>query len=104
METIPKKKKRELAENQKSVININEYIRFVVHSDGQKELQKRNIYTDKSDAWVFKGWYADNSALVKGARSLIEDKKIKEREVGDLTYFIKCFKEADVEIKDFFKL
>jgi hypothetical protein len=95
--------RRELADNQKTIININEYVRFINHAGTEFELQKKNNYTDGSDNWIFDGWLYSEDTLMKAARNIIRDRKVKKKEEADLTYFIECFKEADKEIKEFFK-
>jgi hypothetical protein len=99
-----KKQKKEVVGNQKSIIHINDYVRFINHAGSEFELQRKNDYTDGTDKWIFKGWFYTEDSLMKAARALVRDKKVKSKEEADLTYFIKCFREANQEIKKFFNI
>lgn len=103
-ENNERKVKREIADNQEHITNVNDYIMFITHSDNQYELKYKNNYTDGSSNWIFEGWYSNEESLFKNIRRLIHCRNLKEKVEDDVAYFIKCFKEADDTIRDFFKI
>lgn len=105
-EDIEKKSKREVAGNQENITNINNYIRFVTMSDGNRRLERLKKYTDGTESFIFEGWYGnrDDSAMFRNVIALIRDNKLKEQQVSDLKYYIKCFEEAKNEIINYFNV
>lgn len=106
VETNGKKAKRELADNRQNITNINDYIRFVTHGDGNRELQKLHKYTDGSEEWIRDGWYGskDDGAMFRNIISMVRDNKLKEKQISDLKYYIKCFDDAKSEITKYFRV
>lgn len=102
---IEKKEKRKVDGNQENITYINNYIRFITQSDGNRKLEKLNKYTDGTEDFVFEGWYGrtDDSAMFRNVITLIRDNKLKEKETNDLKYYIQCFEEAKQEIINYFK-
>ena len=104
--TDKKKVKRELAENRQNITIINEYIRFVTMSDGNRSLQKLHKYTDGSEDWVHDGWhgYKNDGSLFRNIIDMIRDSKLKQKEVSDLKYYIKCWEDAKKEVTEYFRV
>lgn len=106
LEETGKRTKREIAGNQENITNINDYIRFVTMSDGNRRLEKLNKYKDGTDGWVFEGWYGskDDGAMFRKIICLVRDNKLKEKIESDLQYYIKCFEDAKNEIINYFRV
>jgi len=106
VEETNKRVKREITGNQENITNVNEYIRFVTMSDGNRRLEKLNKYKDGSEDFVFEGWYGskDDGAMFRRIICLVRDNKLKQKQVNDLQYYIKCFEEAKEEIINYFRV
>jgi hypothetical protein len=101
-----RKEKREPLDNSEQITIINNFIRFVTKSDGCRSLQKLVKYTDGTEEWIHNGWfgYKDDGSMFRVVIQLIRDMKLKEKEVSDLKYYIKCFKDAKKEVQEYFNV